>query len=195
MLPYWTALGRFVFYYAQLEEATFNLYRVFVIIPPHVARCIFSGLRITDALNNLKRIFSDPAFAGKPPPGNLLEAFGKVAEITTIRNDILHYGVQFSDRGMIVTDAWKQMPHRVKESKITNALIDDLSADVIKCIATFTLWNISRLPEPHPFHEEWKTAAVVPWRYKPLPLARALNHKGAKQPRVRQRRPFREKSE
>ncbi|AQR74937.1 hypothetical protein [Sphingomonas sp. LM7] len=136
---YWQALGRFVFYYAYLEDAMQQTLRRVTRTPPAVGKAIFSGVRVSQAISNIRRTYEA---RGEAVPAFLEETMQKAGAINSERDRILHHGIYFRawDEG-IVTDQARQLDRKVRTTQITVPLLDDLNWDTMVVWSRLVVFN------------------------------------------------------
>src|SRR5215217_3261382 len=92
---YYDAVGRFVSMFSTVEEYMQRaLWRCSGIAAP-IAPAIFSGTRVDAASGYIKRIAEAQNWP-KEEREELDEIVSQLSEITRLRNDILHYGANWS---------------------------------------------------------------------------------------------------
>jgi hypothetical protein len=161
--PYWSALGRFVFEYAELEYVMNNALRVALGLTNKQTRVAFSGTRIRDAINLIKRQYEA---AGDEMDPWLDKAFPKIAELTTVRDKLLHHGNLETPIGMIASDVTKNIPSKATGYLVTTIDLENMIEDAITargCVVMF--WVQKRFPRSRRY-DGWKTSAERTWRYK-----------------------------
>src|SRR5262245_38145535 len=84
---YWVALGRFIHKFSQTENMVVVLLAVVAGLDVADQRALFSGTRVTDACNFVRRLFEAK---GRELPKDLQRAFEQLAAINGTRNDIVY---------------------------------------------------------------------------------------------------------
>jgi len=163
---YWYALGKFVQRYAEVEYALNNVLRLVSRTTLWQAQMLFSGFRVRDAMQTIKRFYSASDTELDPW---LARCFPKLGEITTLRDRLLHYGVEDDSGEFLVTDAHKNIAPRAFRMTITADDLDDLEADTITCLACLNaFWLEVRSPNRSRKRlERERQLALAPWRYRP----------------------------
>lgn len=162
---YWRALGKFVQRYAEVEYNMSRVLRYASGTTRAQAKALFSGTRIDVATSFVKRLHA--ADKRKLSPW-LEKAFSTLGEITKIRDNLLHYGIQASDEGLLNTNELRTLDSLVFRRTITVADLDDLEADVIVVHACLNMYQIEeRWPSmKKAMVERERQFALTPWRYK-----------------------------
>lgn len=169
---YWFALGKFVHRYAELEAAMHSTLRSSIGLDVWDAQALFSGTRIRASVDLIKRVHEGRGMTLSPW---LDKAFGKVGEITTARDRILHYGFDLDGKKATVTDFERNLPSKSFRMNLTVDNLDDLETDTITCIACLTYdWFRTNAPWHNPRVLERETElASRPWRFTLPPPLRA----------------------
>lgn len=164
---YWLALGRFIHEFASVETSVQTLLWIVTDTSPQVAKAIFSGTRSDTACSYIRRTLQAQGQRELPP---LLErAFSHLKTITTVRNDIVHYGAQFNDSTTFVTNAMLALPGGERTTQVPAKTLEDLWSDLRTIQACMTAYVFTE-KRPHLGHktaQQWLSAAQAPWRYKP----------------------------
>ena len=186
--PYWEALGRFVHYYSRVENTMKATLRLVSRTSPATARALFSGVRIRNAIDMIRRAREEQ---GRKIPKYVEEAFDHIAGITTERDRILHYGIHFYETGDFVTNANAQIASKVRVTQITVNDLYDMAGDTVVVWARLVIYNQSlvRRKQPWPNRTAWVEASRRPWLYKsPQPVRVQGKSRGTKPKQSRQPR-------
>lgn len=163
---FWEALGRFIETFALLEGCMFILLQQRTGVTVEIARAIFSGTRIDAAMNTIRRM--NEASSGERIDPYLEEAFLKVAELLSARNDIVHLGPLFGDDyERFVTNGLKALtPKKIKHQIFSSETLQMMTHDAYKA-ATHILASLNdvRLKEIPPY---MKQVLEREWLYKKL---------------------------
>lgn len=195
LIPYYVALGKFLSAYALVEAQAFYILRECSGVTPEVARALFSGTRAKAALDYLKRISEVENWADgkKAPLDAITSQFG---DVTRVRNDILHYGASSTgtDGEWTTTNAGVvHIEKQIRATRITPAILDDLTHDCYKIAAHLNL--VGEEPDPNPRSHTRHTLGPLldaAWRYKselpifPPEIPPASRREGRGQPRPSQ---------
>jgi hypothetical protein len=135
----------------------------------------------------IRRAFEE---RGREVPEILNDAFVKIAELTSQRDKIFHYGIAFTDEGDFVTDEGRTIAARAQRYPISVKRLDDLAADTVTCWAKLVVWHRSLKPaQQHDYHQDWVEASRRSWLHKsPLPV-RVKSRRQTKKPQSRQPKP------
>lgn len=128
------------------------------------ARGIFSGVRIDTAKSLINRLRE---LKGMPEDPILTSAFAQLTLITNVRNDLVHYGPQFTGNWEAkATNSLFAMPGRSRSALVPAETLHAMTNDLvtIRCAITCCLMKVEQLPETEAATRE---GAQRPWRYKP----------------------------
>lgn len=171
MNAYYRALGHFVHVYALVEAAMALTLWHYAKTPHHLARALFSGVRVRDGIDLIKRA-AIATNASQEAREELKYIFDQLGAINSARNDILHYGAGgIADETATVTNALKALSEdRITIFPISPILLADMIADVRKIIVHLRAHHIGR---PVPRGTYAQAILSAPWRYKhqPRPLS------------------------
>jgi hypothetical protein len=162
------ALGRFIYEFSEVERSIFLYLIITSRIPIQDAKAVFTDARIDKAKQAVKRL----RLARNLPDDNKLDcAFNHLADITRLRNDLVHYGPQpQTDQTFVISDdLWK-----IKNAHtyiITADHLRDATGDLsklkeffVKHMLTETVTNV---PLIVPLIQNMPEVELLPWRYKP----------------------------
>lgn len=155
---YWMALGRFLDDFAHVESMLQTLLWVKADTSEETARAVFSGVRIDGAKDFIRRIAESRGDQIDPV---LTRAFGQLTVLTTLRNDVVHYGAPFDPRAgtWVATNSRIAMPGKARTTSVDPEALLNASLD---------LWTISYalscFIRPDLRHA-WDELAQAPWRY------------------------------
>jgi hypothetical protein len=186
---YWSALGRFADVFALVEhDMQLTLWHCAKVKKP-VAQAIFSGTRIDAASGLIKRI-SEAKRWSQTRRKRLDIMLSQLGEITRVRNDILHYGgLPLGNEWTVSNMLYAHIQERVRTTKITPKILDNLSADLITiCIELQLMRDLSKVPDW--VQKENRMPPVGAWHYKP----ERQQGTGQKPPKPRQKQPSRPRS-
>lgn len=148
--------------------------------PTPIARSIFSGTRMEQAISFVKRIFEA---TNKPVPAELEGILDHLLVINKKRNEILHYGaISIAEGSGSVTNALRALtPGKVKGFPISSEILTDMTEDLRKAILHLhaTYMGRPKLKGKHPTLEK---ILLAPWRYKsPVPMNNLRRKSGNRQ--------------
>jgi len=160
---YYDALGCFIHHFAQTESLLLAGLRQQAGVDEDTARAIFSGTRVDNAKSFINRLREIRKLPDSP---TLKRAFAQLTIITTMRNDIVHYGAEFKAgfEPRVSTRA-VAMPGNEREHIVTPDTLDQMTADlgIINNALSAVLFDA-------PSEEvrlAWEQAARQPWHYRP----------------------------
>jgi hypothetical protein len=157
--PYYEALGRFVDMFANVESAmAFTLWH-YAKTPRHIARAVFSGVRIDAAIDLINRLIAVTDVSADLQK-DLNYVFPQLKIINKARNDIYHYGASGTTRLKALTE------DRVRTFPVSSSILNDMSADLNKIILHLYTGHMGL----HPLLPTARLAILQdPWRHKPQP--------------------------
>jgi hypothetical protein len=177
---YWMALGKYLDDFAHTESLLQTLLWAQAGTTQEVAKAVFSGARVDTAKDYIRRIAEANGAQIEPM---LARAFAQLSVLTTLRNDLVHYGAPFNPQAVawVASNRKAAMPGRERETNLTPNLLSDASQD---------LWTInyalSCFIRPD-LRKTWEKVALAPWRYTPARQAqtsqpRRATNRGRKPP-------------
>ena len=161
---FFAALGQFVYEYAEIEHTMFHVLRVSLRLSKNTSYALFSGARVSELVDHIKRFY---AAEGKPLSSWLERAFGKIGEINTVRNKLLHHGIWVNRGTNYVTDRFRNSPLRAKEFSVTIEDLQNITEDahtVRACLIAH--WVRERHIKTFAQYQDWDAIALRPWFYK-----------------------------
>lgn len=165
--PYYEALGRFVDMFAHVESAiAFTLWH-YAKTPRHIARAVFSGVRVDAAIDLINRLTAVTDVSADLQK-DLNYVFPQLKFINKARNDIYHYGASgLADGTLDVTNSLKALTEdRVTTFPVSSSILNNMSADLDKIILHLYCRHMGH----HPLLPRARLAILqVPWRHKPQP--------------------------
>ena len=172
---YWPALGKFLDVFATVESCMQMVLWHYAKTPTHIARAIFSGVRIKEAISFVNRIL-EVSTVTPEAKADLAYVFAQLTVITNVRNQIIHHGalpLAGSYDHLVVTNALMALTDsRVTSMSVTGPIIDDLTSDLWKVQAHLSARHFGNkilgddgLPES--FSPEEREALKAAWHYKP----------------------------
>lgn len=177
------SLGKFIYEFSQVERAFFLYLIITSRMPIQDAKAVFTDARIDKVKHAVKRLRRARGF----PDDNQLDCvFNHLADITRLRNDLVHYGAQCRPDHTfeISDDLWKI--NNVRIYKVTADDIRNATHDLGK-IKEFCVKHMLTETVPYiPLINGMPKVELLPWRYKPSQQARHLSStqpKSAKPPR------------
>jgi hypothetical protein len=161
---YYALLAEFVDEYARIESTMSAILRMSLGVHRHTAQVLFSGTRVSKAIDFIKRAHVARGATLHPM---LERAFPKIAELTEVRDRLLHFGGIFREGAAIATNRYRNIPSKqywLEFSLVDMKLIVEDTVTAHGCLVSFWLEkrprkNVKRLAE-------WFTFAQRPWRYK-----------------------------
>jgi hypothetical protein len=179
---YYSALGRFIDMFAQVETAlTFTLWH-YAKTPPEIAKIIFSGDRVDNSSQYIKQI-AEATNATQDLRDDLTYIFDQLGIINGNRNHIVHYGAQSIAEGDgLVSNAFKAKGEP-KEFPVSPTALDDMTADLRKISFHLRYRHYSganlHIHGNQDGAEALNDVLRAPWQYKPPPQTKSRSTKGA----------------
>ena len=163
---YWLALGRFTSEYSRVETCVQTLLWIVAETPPKTAQAIFSGTKTDTACRFIRRLFES---RNEDLPELLSRAFDRLAIINTVRNDIIHYGIQYDEASRMVTsNAMMALPGKERKTHISPLVLEQLWGDLVTIQYCMNAYFFSTKGGSKPsVIERSLKGAQVPWQYKP----------------------------
>lgn len=170
MAPYHTALGSFIYQYSSLETVVNALLISAYGVSHEVGQALFSGIRINQAKSFIDRILDATKRAGFKD--RLKPYFDQINLITSMRDEILHYGAQYDhllDEFILSNQRAAHVETRLRRFRVTATMLDDMAHDTTKALCGIIYEMSAHLAEPDAvaFLQGYISQ---PWRYKPPPL-------------------------
>ena len=164
--PYWTALGKFLHRYAQIEQTLNIILRLTAGVTHKRGRALFSGTRVAGAIELIKRIHDDDGRALSPW---LVKALPKLKELTTARDLILHQGFALDSEQIVVSNSTRTVPRNAKTLRYSVSDLYDMEADTCVAHACLNMWWLEeRYPKSlQKMRRREEKLAQIPWRHKP----------------------------
>ncbi|HEV2161425.1 MAG TPA: hypothetical protein VGR52_04210 [Stellaceae bacterium] len=184
---YWQSLGRFVTEFASLESAMQLALWHYANVSPNIGRAVFSGVRADAAMGLIKRI-SEVEKWEKSKKDTTDELFVHLASINSVRNDLIHFGVQpVGDGSWQITNAFLALTEgRMKKHPISDKILDQMTHDLRKIIYSLFLLVVDAASAQN-LLATFQQQADAPWQYKPAQQSNSPG-KSLKNSRARQRR-------
>jgi hypothetical protein len=163
---YWEALGRFVSVFSLVEEnMQVALWRCVGVKAP-VAPAIFSGTRVDAASGYIKRI-AEAQHWPRRKQQEIEDVFKQLAELTRVRNDILHYGASMTgpDEWVVSNKLVAHVKERIRNTRISVKILVQMSEDLSKIMLHLVM--IERRGKPVRAHPSVEAVLKRAWLYKP----------------------------
>ena len=165
---YYLALGRFIQRFAGIEASLQSLLWRYAEVSPEIARSIFSGVRVDQAMSFIKRLHKSREIEMHPMMLNTLDQIGV---INTARNLIIHYGAKF-DKGepqFVTNQRLAIRPEDAQWLPISVQAFDALTADISHIHLCINLLAQRDQMKPERFERAVERALRRAWRYKHVP--------------------------
>lgn len=188
---YYSALGRFIDMFAQVEIAVnFTLWH-YSKTSTDIAKIIFSGDRVDSSSQYIKQI-AEATGARRELRDDLKHIFDQLGVISGNRNHIVHYGAQsIADGEGMVSNAFKAKGDP-KEFPISPTALNEMTADLRKISFHLRYVHYSGINLHMNCHagglDNLNEILRAPWRYKyPLQSQKKSPPRGAAQKRSQKR--------
>ena len=169
MAPYWKALGQFVTEFAGIEATLQIVLWHFARVDFNIARAIFSGVKIDQGISFINRINQSIPLE-KTVLDEFEFVFTQLRAITSVRNDILHYGARNTGENKLsVSNAlFALTPAHIKETVVSPKMLMDMTTDLKKISAHLVKIKFSTFrPVPKSVIEILAPFLTSSWLYKP----------------------------
>lgn len=167
---YYLALGLFVQRYAGIEARLQTLLWRYAEVPPEVARSIFSGVRVDQAMSFVKRLHKSREIEMHPM---MIDTLDQIGVINTARNLIIHYGAKF-DKGEPQFVSNRRIANRPEDAQwfpISVQTLDALTADISHIHLRINLLVQHDRMKQERFEKGVERMMQRAWRYKHVPEA------------------------
>jgi len=169
-VPFYVSLGRFLHQYSVLESAMLIALTNVSSVLPAVAKSIYSGTRVGTSKDYINRILD--ATGHTSLKNELKPYFDQIGLITSMRDEILHYGATYDhsrDALIVSNERVAHIPDKLRRIEVTPELLDDLAHDTTRAICGVMLC-LTRRSNPLQNLSYFESAVASPWRYKQPPL-------------------------
>lgn len=173
-VEYYHALGLFISTFSEVEAWMQVLLMETAKTSWETGRALFSGVRVQEASKLIRRVHEAK---GIEIDKDMTDTLAKVGEITTLRNDILHYGTTLTAAGdLFVSNARiAHIKEKVKETQISEEILNQLTEDLATLTQRLYYFACKAadfdLPPKESDPETWRR----PWRYKPSSRSQPQN--------------------
>lgn len=184
---YWQSLGRFVTEFASLEATMQLTLWQYAKVSPNIGRAVFSGVRADAAMGLIRRISKVEKWE-KSKKDTVEELFAHLGAINSIRNDLIHFGVQpGGDGSWHITNAFLALTDdHMKKHPVSDKILDQMTHDLRKIIYSLFLLAVN-VSGAKGLLDVFRKQADAPWQYKPAPQSNNPG-KSRKSSPARQRR-------
>lgn len=163
---FWQEFGRFMVYYAGVEEQLNFVVRHYYNVDLNTVNIILGALRLDAAIEHLNRLKK----AARIPDQDWreIESFREhLGHIMRLRNDLAHYGVAYSiPAGHVVLGKWAPTEPKRRKHLVSVSILDAATTDLFKVFQRLVMLH---LPHERTMREtEYGELLREPWRYKPL---------------------------
>lgn len=177
---YYLGLGRFIDKFAKIEICVQMLLWHLSEVHPRTAQAIFSGTKTDTAVSFIRRIFES---RHEELPEILSNAFAQLSIISTVRNDLVHYGAQYDEEAkLIASNALVALPGKERKIPISRRVLEHLWGDLVTIEYCLNAYFFSIRPDltTPSVAEKYSEAAQTPWQYKqpPQPQKKVRPHSG-----------------
>ena len=165
---FWQEFGRFMVYYAGVEEQMNFVVRHYYNMDRNTSDMILGALRLDSATEHLNRLRKAARISDQE--WSEIEEFKEhLGNITRLRNDLAHHGVAYSmPAGYMVISKWAHPESKRRKHFVSVDILDAATIDLFKI---FQRLAILHLPHERTMREkDYGELLREPWRYKPLAL-------------------------
>lgn len=168
---YMAGLGWFVHAFASTESTLFRLLVEKSGLTAAEGAAVFSGVRMKPAMDALNRLFEAKGMTLEQEA--LKRPFKQLSDISAVRDDILHYGTEEDEFGVLfVSNAVKKhLPERVTNRSVSfddlNRMVHDLRDIELHFAAS--MFRTAVEPSRRRMAALYTQRLAEPWLYKPPP--------------------------
>lgn len=165
---YWTALGRFIHYFSQVEQKLQTLLWRMTGTSLEVARAAFQDARHGAIITLINRINDSKGVAENDSYRVAVDRLGPIARM---RNDIVHLAPNLENGTAIISNTDRAMPGRAVEKAVSVKMLDDMCSDLLTIMAHLSVFSLETSDDADPLLlEYWRTRTRMrAWHYKPPP--------------------------
>lgn len=154
--------------YAQVEAAMFHLLTTVSRLDMRTAQSILSGTRLRTAASFIRRIYES---RNATPPERLVEAFVQANTITTVRDQVLHFG-SYADADGFISSTWTRAHTQpaIRKLDASPHVLDAMTEDLSTIEAILQVQTILHA-SPNAFEDAASTNgrlyrdSLRPWKY------------------------------
>jgi hypothetical protein len=161
-------LGQFRHTYTRLEIALAITVRQLSGVSTPIAKALFSGLGAGAATEKIRRLLIATS-ASDAVKKEFNDVFSHLGHITSARNTILHYGIQFKDEGLLTSNSMSALTEKqLKNIPLSIAILRQMNTDC-QTIEKHLWRHMARKKgvDPQTIEEMWSGLDDAPWLYKP----------------------------
>jgi hypothetical protein len=162
-VDYWKEFGHFMHVFTIVEQQLVSMVRKYARVNDVMGNILFSGTRIDDAKKYVNLILER---TGKLKIKELLASpLNQFSTINTIRNHLIHWGVESDGQPELFVSNKFLTPsaNKLKEFRISIADLKAMRQDLYKISAFFVAVGFSGARQ----RRAWTEALSQPWQYKP----------------------------
>ncbi len=163
VVPYYTALGEFISRFSEIEFYIQELLWHECGIPEKHAKAIFSGHKVDQSIDAIKRIYSSKK---TEIPSLLEKTFNHIGTINGFRNLIVHHGAIFLEDKIIVSNrkvVYKE--EKVREIPVSPEILGNMCNDMYTIKMVLSTFADPALFGPDKFKEVCEYLAQIPYSY------------------------------
>ena len=138
---YYRALGKFINEFAKTEELLMLMLARATGLKHREAAAIFSGTRLRSGIDGIRRLHEAKDMAVSPA---LKEAFEQLASINTMRDRLVHWGIEPDGDQFIASNMLRAHAERVRRDiRISSTVIVNMTRDIHDIQKTLTLFVLN----------------------------------------------------
>ena len=165
-MPFYVSLGRFLHQYSVLEHMMLIVLMNISGVSQEVGKSLYSGTRIGIAKDFINRILD--ATNRQTLKEKLKPYFDQIGLLTSMRDDILHYGAVYDfDRNILLVSNERvaHIADRLRTYEVGPKMLDDMAHDANRAVSGLMVEVLPAANTP----EFFLSSIASPWRYKPPP--------------------------
>ncbi len=174
-VPFYVSLGRFLHQYSVLENTTLIVLINVSGVTDKVGKSVHSGTRVKGAIDYINRILD--ATDRQALKSSFKPYFDHIGLLTSMRDDILHYGAVYDHRRNALVVSNQRVAHtadKLRTFEVDPPMLDAMATDAQRAVCGLTLaLTASGGRVPPDALAYLQSQVAVPWQYKPpRPTAR-----------------------
>ena len=162
---YWRNLGRLLHYFAQAEGDLIALLRTASGVTNEIGGALFHGTRVESAKDLINNVLESTRRSDVKD--QLSVPLAQLATIATVRNNLVHWGVNHDGSDKLLVSNAHKYPNKIKEYRISAKDFDNIYFDIER----INIWIIlldSYLDDGDPSElDRWGNYLRRPWLYMP----------------------------
>lgn len=164
---YYRALGKFINEFAKAEEMLLVMLGRATSMKHRESAAIFSGMRLRAGIDGIRRLH-EAKDASIPPA--LAEAFEQLAAINTMRDRLVHWGIEPDGDQFVASNMLRAHADRARRDiRVSSSAIVSMTRDVQDIQKTLMLYVLNTQASDDPIRDgarDQGAARDKPWRFR-----------------------------